>query len=90
MAKELDASAAKDTLHRDWGRMLKECREARGYSQVRLAELTGLNHSTISRIEAGRWGADDADKWLIAGALGVTLRELFPYPAVKPPFPEVA
>ena len=35
------------------GEKIKELRESKGISQYRLAELTGLNRSTINRYENG-------------------------------------
>ena len=45
-----------------------------------------MRQSTISRIESGACPRDEV-KWRLAGALGVTVEALFPYPAIKPPFP---
>lgn len=73
---------------RDWGKRL---RARRGLiTQERLAELAGVDQSTISRIERGdlKRISDDL-KWKLAGALGCTVDEVFPYPNVRPPFPEV-
>lgn len=35
------------------GEKIKELRESKGISQYRLAELTGINRSTINRYESG-------------------------------------
>ena len=35
------------------GEKIKELRESKGISQYRLAELTGINRSTINRYENG-------------------------------------
>ena len=37
---------------------LRDIREKRGLTQVQLAERTGLDQATISRIERGRGGID--------------------------------
>jgi putative transcriptional regulator len=37
---------------------LREVRKARGLTQVQLAQRTGLDQATISRIERGRGGID--------------------------------
>lgn len=39
-----------------FGLQLRELREARGLSQTRLAELSGVDQGDISRFEAGKWG----------------------------------
>ncbi len=69
-----------------WGARV---RKRRGdLSQERLGKLCRTDQSTISRIERGKLPLSDEMKWKIAGALGVTVDELFPYPNVRPPFPE--
>lgn len=75
-------------LHRSWGRHVKARRQSLGLSQEKLAEICGIRQSTISRLEAGVSAPRDNVKWLVAGGLGATVEELFPYPAVRPPFPE--
>ncbi len=46
------------------GENIKALRQERGYSTRQLAELTGLTHSHIVRIEAGRYnvGIDTLEK----------------------------
>lgn len=39
------------------GHRLREIREAQGLTTTKLAEKCGLSHSTISKIENGRWSA---------------------------------
>lgn len=39
-----------------FGRQLKSIREARGLSQMKLAELSNVDQGDISRFEAGKWG----------------------------------
>ena len=74
-----------DTL-REWGSRLKQRRAA--ISQERLGAIAGVDQSTISRIEKGRLTTVSDDlKWRLAGALGCTVAELFPFPNVRPPFP---
>lgn len=75
-----------ETILRDWGSRIRARRGP--ITQERLAELIGGDQSTISRIERGelRRVSDDL-KWRIAGALGCPPAELFPWPAVVPPFP---
>lgn len=74
---------------RDWGNRLKARRGS--ISQAKLGELAGVDQSTISRIEKGRLkNVGDDIKWKLAGALGCTVGDLFPYPNVRPPFPAEA
>jgi transcriptional regulator with XRE-family HTH domain len=68
----------------DWGRRIKNRRGP--ITQERLAELIGGDQSTISRIERGKVDVSDDMKWKLAGALGCTVEDLFPWPAVRPPF----
>lgn len=75
-----------EATRRDWGRRLRERRGS--ITQERLAELLNSDQSTISRIERGEIRISDNMKWRIAGALGCTVDDLFPWPAVRPPFPE--
>lgn len=78
-------------LHDGWGKRVKRTREERGISQRKLADLCDIDPSTVSRLERGTLAPRDDLKWRVAGALGVTVEELFPYPGVVPPFPaEVA
>jgi len=73
-------------VHSSWGKRVKARRLAMRMTQQELADYCGLRQSTVSRVEAGRCPRD-AVKWLLAGALGQTVEELFPFPAVRPPFP---
>lgn len=51
-------------LREQMGTELRALRQERGYSTRQLAELTGLTHSHIVRIEAGRYnvGIDTIEK----------------------------
>ena len=75
-------------LHRSWGTRIKNRRQALSMTQVSFATLVGITQSTVSKIERGDHCPSDAMKWRIAGVLRLTVEELFPYPAVVPPFPE--
>lgn len=79
-----------DGVYEGWGAKVAKKRGALGMSQDDLANATGLTQATISRIESGRQSPSDKAKWLIAGALHSTLDDLFPWPAVCPPVPEIA
>lgn len=69
-----------------WGRRVRARRGS--LTQETLAGLCSSDQSTISRIEHGAIALSDEMKWKIAGALGCTVEELFPYPNVRPPFPQ--
>lgn len=75
-------------LRQAWGRSLERAREARGLSQRQLAALCGIRQPTVSRIEAGERFPSERMKNLLAGALRLSVPELFPYSPVAPPFPE--
>lgn len=79
-----------EELHKSWGEKVRARRTGWGFSQDRLAEIAGTTQATISRIEKGLQCPSDGLKWKLAGALGETVEHLFPYPAIKPPVPEVA
>lgn len=61
----------------DVGNRIRHHRMKLGYSQVELAELTGLDHKTLSRYEGGlrNMGVDEVA--VIAHALGIPLANLF-------------
>lgn len=78
-------------LQRAWGKRVRERRQVLEMSQERLAELVDVRQASISRVERGDQRPSDELKWRLAGALGCTVDDLFPNPAVRPPFPaEVA
>lgn len=56
---------------------LKQLRNEKGLSQVGLAKLAGVNHSTISLLENGKRKFDQLDTLSrISGALDITLIQL--------------
>jgi len=60
------------------GAFVKKKRLAKGLSQEQLAAEVGIPHSTVSRIEAGKFDAPRPDKLgRLADALGVNYRDLF-------------
>lgn len=75
-----------ESVRRDWGRRLRARRGA--IRQEQLAALIGSDQSTISRIENGEMKVSDEMKWKLAGALGCTVEDIFPWPAVRPSLPE--
>jgi transcriptional regulator with XRE-family HTH domain len=72
------------------GREIRRLREARGWSQAKLAGDTGMGVSGISQIETGARNPSAATLWKIAGALGVEVGDLFPKAQSPLPFEEAA
>ncbi len=60
------------------GGHLRSAREDKGYSLLRLAELTGIHDVTLGRLEAGAFAAPSADKLArIADALELPLADVY-------------
>ncbi len=62
---------------RNFGKQLKQLREAKGLSQERFAEILNLNSTYISRIETGKRSPSLQNIARIAQALGVPIARLF-------------
>ena len=59
------------------GKKIKELRESKGMSQYRLAEITGINRSTINRYENGSIQKISFDNLLkICEALEIDIKEI--------------
>lgn len=56
---------------------LKQIRKAKGLSQADLADMIGVNQSTISKMENGEHGCTIEKFQAYAAALGVGLSDLF-------------
>ncbi len=57
---------------------LREMREAKGLSQLQLAEAAGIRQGTISALETGKSkGIDFSTAEALAKALGVSPHEIF-------------
>lgn len=82
------AHSDEEHLQAAWGKSLKARREAMGLSQHQLAQVTGMRDTTIWRIEKGQRFPSERAKRLLAGALRVSIGELFPYSPTPPPVPE--
>lgn len=65
------------------GRRVRRRREARGYTQMLLAELSGLAPTSISHIERGATKASLPTVVRIANALGATVDDLLCESLVK-------
>ncbi len=70
------------------GRQVKRLREAKGWSQTRLAVEADMSVSGISMIENGHRNLSTATLAKLAEALGVEVRELFPLE--QAPLPDFA
>jgi transcriptional regulator with XRE-family HTH domain len=62
----------------DVGKEIRRLREARGWSQAKLAGASNMGTSGISQIETGARNPSAATLSKIAEALGVEIRDLFP------------
>src|SRR5262245_42610827 len=74
-----------DDLPARLARNVKQLREARGFTQQRLAELAGMPRATWAHLESGAANPTLQVLHRVARALGVTLEELVSIPraAVK-------
>jgi len=61
---------------RAFGARIRQFRQARGLTQVELAERAGVDRKTISRIENSRFSPSLINVYAIADALDVEAREL--------------
>jgi transcriptional regulator with XRE-family HTH domain len=71
------------------GAYIRKTREAAGFSLRQLAQLVGVNHGYLARIEAGervKPGADVLQR--IADVLEIDSQELLKFVGVKPSMPE--
>lgn len=72
-----DKRAARLAVLRPLGEQLKRLRLERDLSQPALAHLAGLNYKYLGRVEKARANPSAAKLISLAGALGVTVGELF-------------
>ena len=68
--------------------MLTEVRRKSGVTQRELALMTGLNQSTISKIERGQQRVDIETAFKISKALNADIKEVFSLPPVKKEEPQ--
>ncbi len=60
-------------------RSIRDIREARGLTQIQLAERSGLKQATISDLETGKIKSPSVETAMrVARALEVNLDEIFP------------
>ncbi len=67
------------TGNKNFGKHLQKLREAKGFSQERLAELVDVEYQTISRIETGVYFTSYDKLQKIALALNLTIKDLFDF-----------
>ena len=59
------------------GTWLREKRKAKGLSQAELADIMGVEHTTISKVEAGKWAISIDMLALFCEHLEYPLDEIF-------------
>src|SRR3989304_1972357 len=65
----------------DYGKIIKECRTKRRWSQYDLAEIAGVTQTTISSIETGKTHRiNEETRRKLAKAFKITVEKLFPSP----------
>jgi len=69
--------ASETAILRSLGRRVRELRDAKGWSQERLAEEAYMDRSYLAGIERGLRNPSVRNLLKIASALGTTVRELF-------------
>jgi len=65
-----------DALARRVGERVRELRAARGLTQVRLAQQSGISRPSIANVEAGRQNVSLRQLCALATALGVAVEDL--------------
>jgi transcriptional regulator with XRE-family HTH domain len=71
-----------DAQRREWGRTLANRRRARALSQADLADRTGIEQQTISKIERAEISPSDEIKVAICAALRYEVSTIFAMPKV--------
>lgn len=69
--------------NKEFGRRIKELREARKLTQEQLAEKVGLDYQTISRIETGVYFTNYENLNGFANAFDLQIKDLFDYGHIK-------
>ncbi len=68
------------TVKEKLGKRIRDLRKKRGYTQARLAEKVGVSDNFIGYVERGAQTPSLDTLSRIAGALDVTIRDLFLFP----------
>lgn len=69
-----------EELLKSFGKRVREVRTEKGLTIEKLAELSELTYSHISRIEFGMLNISISTAEAVAKGLGMTLHELFDFP----------
>lgn len=67
------------TIAERHGHLVRAARESLAISQQTLADSADTTQQTISRVEKGKQVASDELRVRIAGALGMSAHDIFPY-----------
>lgn len=70
---------SKESFLMKLGKRIRDIRKHKGLTQEALAELAGLDRTTISRIESGNQQTELFHVYKIAKALNTKLRDLFDF-----------
>lgn len=57
------------------GRLIRQLREKKGYTQVTLAKLLGISRSTLQKVENGETGTEDKKFWEFLVLVGISEAE---------------
>lgn len=76
-------------LHEGWAEGLASEMTEQDVTAAELARRCGVHTSTITRVLACEIVPSDELKWKIAGALRKRMDELWPWPRITPPTPQV-
>lgn len=77
-------------LHEGWAAALAVEMAEQSVSPAELARRCGVHQSTIKRVLDAKMVPSDELKWKICGALSLRMDQLYSYPRVVPPMPQVA
>lgn len=66
-------------IKRLFGARIRELRKSRGLNQAELAEIIGVDAKHVSRMETGQTFPYPDKLDMLAGALGVQIKELFEF-----------
>lgn len=78
-----EESQGRTFVRQEFGRRVRELRKAKGYSQERFAMASGLDRSYYGAVERGERNVSLENIAVIAQALDIPVKELFP--SERPP-----